>query len=164
MGKADVNGKPYLYVSFVCMDPNLGGLISEASGGGRGGIPADDSIEIYLDTKLDRKSYYQLMVNCRGVYEGHNHPNHATHNPWAVKPLVKTSINKEAGQWTCEAMIPFDQIGGVPAKGARWGVNFVRNYRGQVKRRPDTQMQCWFEVYRGMANLHNPDLFGVFQW
>ena len=164
VGKAEANGKPHLYVSFVCMDPNLDSLISKTGSNRSGGIPSDDSVEIYLDTKLDRKSYYQLMVNCRGVFDGHKHPDHKTHNQWGVTPLIKTSINREAGQWTCEAMIPFDQLGGVPAKGARWGVNFVRNYRGQVSRRPDTQIQCWFEVYRGMEYLHNPDLFGVFQW
>lgn len=164
VGKTEVDGRPFLYVSFVCMDSNLDGLIANSSGGRNSSIPLDDGIEIYLDTKFDRKTYYQLMVNCRGFYEGHDHPDPRTHNPWNVTPQIKTSINKQAGQWTCEALIPFDQLGGVPAKGSRWGVNFVRNYRGQSGLGTGPQIQSWFEVFKEKEQLHRADLFGAFQW
>ena len=80
---------------------------------------------------------------------------------WDSGATVRTSIAREPGQWACEILIPFDRLGGVPAKGTRWAVNFARNFRGQIE---DWQLQSWFAVYDQSRNFHHPSLFGIFQW
>jgi hypothetical protein len=177
VGKADLNGRPHLYISFVCMDPNVGGILNAYTGGAwerQPKITYDDSVEIFLDVNFNRTDYYQLIVNTAGKYWGMYCSSwRATFEggggrPWDPRPNIKTTVNRAAGRWDCEIMIPFDQLGGVPAKGARWSVNFTRNYRGQHA--SGHNLQNWFTVYsesdpnRVGHFLHKPELFGVFQW
>lgn len=174
VGKASLNGKPHLYISFVCMDPNVSGILNNYSGGWerQPRITYDDSVEVFLDTNFDRTDYHQLIVNTSGKYWGMycrtwRDPDGGG-GPWDPRPNIKTTVSRESGRWTCEIMIPFDQLGGVPAAGARWSVNFCRNYRGQHA--PDHNLQNWFLVYseadpiRVGHYFHKPELFGVFQW
>lgn len=168
--------KPCLYVSFVCSDPDLNQIIGKCSHNqtsGHSGISAapfiqDDSVEIYLDTNFDRRDYYQMIVTCKGYYWAAYLPIPDLGHPqtWNVAPVIKTSINKEAGQWVCEALIPFESLGGEPKKGARWAVNFCRNFRGQFDANGSSagRVQCWFEIYEPKGSFHNPGRFGIFEW
>ncbi|MFC1462980.1 sugar-binding protein, partial [Verrucomicrobiota bacterium] len=164
VGKSEVNGKQCIYISFVCRDPDIS-KIKVSDGREAAALIMDDSVEVFLDTNNDRKDYYQLVVNAKGKYWAGYWPmamsDGGKARAWKSSPVIKSTINKDAGQWTCEIMIPFDDIGGVPTKGTRWAVNFCRNFRGQVK---DWQLQSWFAVYDKARNFHHPDLFGVFQW
>lgn len=168
VGKIEKNGRQYLYVSFVCMDPNLDALVLR-QGNGTPNLCQDDGIEIYLDTDTNRRDYYQMIVNARGnwwtsVVQNHDNGSNYTFGPaWDAQQELKTTINKAAGRWTCEVLIPFDRVGGVPAKGSRWAVNFCRNYRGQQVGH-DEWLQTWFLVYDTSRNYHNPELFGMFEW
>ena len=164
VGKTTRNGKECLYVSFVCEDPNVANL----RGGSTTGIWRDDSVEVFVDVNEDRRDYHQLIVNFRGQYVGYYCANsdqgiNARGSPWDARPEIKTVVNAEAKRWTAEILIPFSSLGGVPAKGSRWAVNFTRAFRGQTF--PDSVYQNWFLVYNGKApNYHNPELFGIFQW
>ncbi|NQU10954.1 hypothetical protein HQ590_09205, partial [bacterium] len=170
VGQADLAGKPHLYISFVCLDPNVDGIINTYDNVWRAmtTITRDDSIEIFLDTNFNRTDYQQLIVNTRGYYWGQycrSFRDDGTGSRWDPKPQIKSSVSKETGRWTCEIMIPFDQLGGVPPKGKRWSVNFNRNYRGQ--KGANHQLQNWFLVYESSTAshyYHNPARFGVFQW
>lgn len=158
VGKTDYQGRPHLYVAFVCMDDNLDKLVFQEK------IFNGDSIEIFLDINSDRKDFHQLLVDPHGrcvTYYVPEPSNTHVHYPWAVNPVVKTTINKDAGQWTSEVLVPFEQLGGVPAKGTRWYVNFTRNYRGQSQ---PWQVQSWFQIYTGKLDYYVPSLFGVFEW
>lgn len=171
VGKMDVNGRKHLYISFLCADPNTDQIIANwaqntTNHQDASGIILDDTVEIFLDVNFDRKDYHQLIVNAKGFYWAAYYPTPTgmlenRFQGWNVSPTVKTTINKAAGNWVCEIAIPFDQLGGEPAKGARWSVNFCRNFRGQ---KSDHQLQTWFLVYDQKRNYHHPDLFGVFQW
>jgi len=166
VGKTEKNGRPYLYVSFVCIDPRLDQLVL-AQGNGVRKLCEDDGIEIYLDTKFDRRTYYQMIVNAAAI-GGQRSPepgrlNYRFEPAWNPDQQLKTTINKQAGRWTCEVLIPFDRVGGVPDKGSRWGVNFCRNYRGQPIGKDD-HLQTWFLVFDKERNYHNPQLFGIFEW
>jgi len=164
VGKTTKDGKDFLYVSFVCEDPNVAALVS-----GTGAVWKDDSVEIFLDTNADRRDYHQLIVNCRGQYIGYYCPNgdmgiNGKGSAWNAQPEIKTIVNPEAKRWTGEILIPFSTLGGTPAQGSRWAVNFTRAFRGQGQR-PDSVYQNWFLVYNGREpNYHNPELFGIFQW
>lgn len=165
VGKSEVEGKPFLYISFVCVDPEVAKIKTGGERGVAASLIKDDSVEVYLDTNNDRKDYYQLAINAKGSYwagywskpmsEG------GRGSEWNCTPTIKSTINQSGGQWSCEIMIPFDKLGGVPAKGTRWAVNFCRNFRGQEE---DWQLQSWFAVYDKHRNFHHPNLFGLFQW
>ena len=165
VSKAEVNGQPGLYVSFVCTDPDLAKLKAGAPQGDMMALLGDDTVEVFLDVDNDRVNYHQLIVNARGAFWTAYYPkpllDGGTPQPWACSPAVKTTINAAAGQWTCEIMLPFASLGGVPAPGSRWSVNFCRNFRGQGE---DWQLQTWFAVFDGKRNFHHPSRFGVFQW
>ncbi|MBM4143178.1 MAG: hypothetical protein FJ225_06265 [Lentisphaerae bacterium] len=168
VGKTQLDGKPCLYIAFTCVDPDVSRIVTRAGGGDSSGLIRDDSIEIFLDTNADRKDYYQLIVNAKGAYWSGYYPRpmiegtiQTPSQPWNAGATVKTSITADPGQWVCEILVPFDRLGGVPAKGTRWAVNFARNYRGQIE---DWQLQSWFAVYDQARNFHHPSLFGIFQW
>ena len=165
VGKTEEEGKPCLYISFVCVDPDVAQIKTAGEPGVAASLIRDDSIEVYLDTNNDRKDYYQLAVNAKGSYWAGRWPTPMSEGgkavEWDCAPTIKSTINPSGGQWSCEIMIPFDKLGGVPAKGTRWAVNFCRNFRGQGA---DWQLQSWFAVYDKNRNFHHPNLFGLFQW
>ncbi|MCG2660832.1 MAG: hypothetical protein L6437_11380, partial [Kiritimatiellae bacterium] len=170
IGRAEAGGKPCLYISFICSDPDTDKIITKVTRNvpynSRANIVGDDSLEIYLDTNNDRRDYNQMIVNSRGAYWAAYLPSTEDYQnkiirPWDTQATIKTSIDKAAGQWVCEILIPFERVGGVPAKGTRWTVNFCRNFRGQFE---DWQLQTWFEVYDKSRNFHRPDKFGMFEW
>lgn len=167
IGRTDSGGKPSLYVAFVCSDPQPGRIMAEV----RHNLPFadnrlmnDDSVEIFLDPENDRDSYYQMIINSRGCYSSAAWPSKKDYvqgisKSWNPKPVVKTSVNNSG--WTCELLIPFETMGGAPAKGSIWAVNFCRNFRGQ---KPEGQRQSWYDVYGNEANFHNIKDFGVITW
>ncbi len=163
VSKTTKNGEEYLYISFVCADPD----VSRIRDGHREGVYRDDSVEVYLDTDFNRRDYYHLIVNTRGRYLARYVANAEIGigdrgTPWNVSPQIKTSIDSNASQWSCEILIPFNSLDGVPKEGTRWAVNFTRNFRGQIF--PESVNQNWFLVHKSGMNYHHPELFGVFQW
>ncbi|MCG3149008.1 MAG: hypothetical protein PCFJNLEI_02460 [Verrucomicrobiae bacterium] len=165
VGKKEQGGREYLYISFTCLDPNLSQLVL---GRGEGAtLCRDDSVEIFVDTDSDIRNYNQMIVNAAGKSWAGQMLNqgggrYQVGPAWDAQAQVKTTINKSAGRWSCEILIPFDRLGGVPAKGARWGVNFCRNFRGQSG--VDDHLQTWFSVYEKSRNFQRPELFGRFDW
>lgn len=166
VGKTVQNGKPCLYIAFTCVDPDVSKII--ARNGNTSELIRDDSIEVFLDVNCDRKDYFQFIANAKGAYWSGYYPRpmiegtiQTRPQPWDAGATVKTSVSRDPGQWVCEILIPFDRLGGVPAKGSRWAVNFARNFRGQIE---DWQLQTWFAVYDKNRNFHHPSLFGIFQW
>lgn len=164
VGKNSEEGKDYLYISFVCMDPNLDALVFKG-----GELANDDSVEVFIDSDGNRADYYQLIVNARGnVYSAYC-PNaddgiNGRGRAWASGVKVKTTLNKQAGRWVCEIFIPYASISPLPAKGTKIPVNFCRNFRGQQSGNP-AHLQNWFSVWEGEAsNFHHPRLFGLLEW
>lgn len=165
VNKTKKDGKDYLYISFVCMDPNPDQIVT----GHSNELWKDDSVEVFLDVNFDKRDYFHLIVNAKGQLQARYCANGQqgidnTGTPWNSGAEIKTTINRDAKQWEAEIMIPFDKLGGVPAEGSRWAVNFTRAFRGQGGA-PGSVYQNWFLVYQGSApNYHHPELYGVFQW
>jgi len=165
VGKKEKGGRQYLYIAFTCVDPNLSQLVLGQGDGAT--LCRDDSIEVFLDTDSNPRNYYQMIVNANGkvwagVMQNEGGGRYQIGPAWNAQQEVKATQNKSAGRWSCEILIPFDQLGGVPAKGARWGVNFCRNFRGQAN--IDDHLQTWFSVYDKTRNFQRPELFGKFDW
>jgi hypothetical protein len=163
VSKTKKDGKDYLYISFVCMDPNTNQIIT----GNSNALWKDDSVEVFLDVNNDRRDYFHLIVNAKGQVQAKYCANGQqgidnTGAPWNSGAIVQTTINPTAQQWEAEILIPFDRLGGVPAEGSRWAVNFTRAFRGQGG--PGSVYQNWFLVYKDGTNYHHPELYGVFQW
>ncbi len=169
IGRTAPGSTPALYVAFVCHDPHPEQIVANVRHNlpfSDNGLIKDDTVEIFLDPENDRDSYYQLIVNSRGFYSATIWASkqdylHGAGRPWKARAAVKTSVKPTAGQWVCEVLIPFEAVGGAPAKGARWAVNVCRNFRGQ---NPEGQLQTWFDVYADENNYHNLKDFGVITW
>ena len=83
--------------------------------------------------------------------------------PWNCQPKVRSEIDKKSGEWTCEILVDADKLKGTLKRGARWNVNFCRNYRGQILGLSD-HWQTAFPAFEEGQNYHKPHLFGALQW
>lgn len=88
-----------------------------------GPVWEDDSIEIFIDTNYDRKSFYQIIVNAKGVtYDGKSDG-----NSWNGAYRSAAAMTDKG--WAIELAIPWQDIGldGPPASNSPIGLNLVRN-------------------------------------
>ena len=69
VGQATLEGKNHLYISFVCIDPDVRKIRADWNGawGNPPRVTWDDSVEIFLDVNGDRNDYHQMIVNTRPV-------------------------------------------------------------------------------------------------
>ncbi len=138
-----------LYVAFRCREPALESLVCRAVGHDSE-VYEDDSIEIFLDTKLDSTNYYQYVVNPNGVIFD-------TRNRWGSEwngpCTVATSREKDA--WTVELAIPWKTLGVAPPKpGDRMGLQLAR-----TRAQEPSEVSQWAST-QGPSN-HKPTHFGL---
>ena len=81
----------------------------------------DDSIEILLDTNLDKKSFYHFAVNPNGVIYDASGNN----SQWNSTARIVTLKQKD--YWTVEIEIPLKDINADPKNFSEWGFQMVRN-------------------------------------
>ncbi len=137
-----------LYVGFVCYEPKISGIVAKTTKHD-GKVWEDDSVEIFLDTNFDRKSYYHFIVNAKGVrYEGIGYS-----CSWDGKYEVKTSCQAE--EWVAEFAIPWKTIGmdSPPKKGTKMGVEFTRS-----RIQSPSEITQWSPTFGGN---HIPKQFGI---
>ena len=136
-----------LYLAFRCQEPNLAGLVTKVSSHD-GPVCEDDSVEIFIDTNLDRKTYYQFVFNAKGVaYDGSG-----MSGKWNGQHNAKTSRTMDA--WTLEIAIPWQTIGvKAPKPGTKVGLQIVRT-RVQSPR----ELTQWSPTFAGN---HVPTQFGT---
>ena len=136
-----------LYISFRCYEPNLSGLVTKAKKHDEAAW-ADDSVEIFLDTNLDRKTYYQYAINANAVvYDGEG-----LDKNWNGPCTVKAGREEEA--WTLEVAIPWRTIEmSAPEAGTRIGLELVRTHP-----RDPHEISQWSPTFGGN---HVPSRFGV---
>ena len=136
-----------LYLAFRCHEPNLAGLITKASGRD-GKVWEDDSVEIFIDTNLDRNTYYQFIFNADCVaYDGLG-----WNAKWNGQHNAKT--DRQVDAWTLELAIPWATIGlKTPESGTKLGLEIVRR-RVQTPR----ELTHWSPT---RAGNHVPAQFGT---
>ncbi len=134
----------YLYLGFECIQ-NTEGMRTQ-SRGRDGNAWKDDCIEIFMDTNLDKKTYYQFLFNSKGiVFDGKGYD-----TLWDGIWQVKTKVEKE--RWLAEAAIPFASLELFEDTKQTWGFNICR------KNTIDNEYSRWVNVGR---SSHAPSRFGL---
>jgi len=110
-----------LYVGMRCHDSQMEKLTAKVEDHD-GNVFLDDSIEIFLDTNLDRLSYYQLTVNSKGVrFDAAPGRNRSWNGDWQARTFVGE------GFWSVEAALPLATLDVTPATSPDWGMNLCRH-------------------------------------
>lgn len=137
--------KDNLYICIKCEEPNMAGMQTKVTDKD-GPVWQDDSVEVFIDTDLDRKTYYQIIVNSSGIiYDAFGYDKSVNLNP-----TVATAKDKDS--WTVEIAIPWENLKTTkPELGHKMGIGLVRS-RTQIKE----VQQC--PVLFG--SNHQPDMFG----
>jgi hypothetical protein len=135
-----------LYLSFRCHEPNLSGLVINVNDRD-GSVWGDDSLEIFLDTNLDRKTYFQLVFNPAAVaYDGIG-----SSRQW--NGLFAAKVGREARAWTLEVAVPWATLQmEPPTPGQQIGLEVVRN------RAQSGEHTQWSPTY---GHNHLPEQYGT---
>jgi predicted phosphodiesterase len=112
-------------------------------------IWVDDGVEIFIDTNLDRTTYYQIIVNANGVaYDALGHD-----KTWDSN--LRAAAAREAGAWTIEVALPWAAMTGArPEAGQRLGLNLVRDW-------PSIEQFSHSHWSPTLGSNHVPDRFGI---
>lgn len=136
-----------LYIGFKCEEPEPEAMKSYNEDYD-GSLWTDNSVEVFLDVKYTRVSYFHFITNTIGAqYDEENY-----YSAWNIKWEVKTSLHKNF--WIAEIRIPFSELNIFPKKGDVWGVNFGRNR--YFEKEPE-EISCWTF---GDGTFHAPHKFG----
>ena len=96
--------------------------------------PNEDIIGMSLDTFLDRRNAYYLMINPNGaIRDGQAYDNSRTSNvEW--EGIMRVETERLDDGWSAELAIPFSTLRFDPSKARQeWGINFVRRVRRKVE-------------------------------
>ncbi len=143
-----------LYLSFRCHEPNLAGLVINVTDRD-GSVWFDDSVEIFLDTNLDRKTYFQLVFNPAAVaYDAIGASSYdAIGASRAWNGLFTAKTGREAEAWTLEVAVPWATLQmEPPTPGQRIGLEVVRN------RAQSGELTQWSPTY---GHNHIPQQYGT---
>jgi uncharacterized protein with FMN-binding domain len=145
-----------LYIAFENFDSEevLKSLKANTTLHGQGDIWRDDSIELFIDPLGKRESYYQFIVNSRGIaWEAfHDSPGSAD-TTWQPKYEVKAGVGKES--WIVTLALPYSIFDRTAAPQTEWTFNAVHT------RTVDNEILLWSPVFS--SSSHKPDKFGMLQ-
>lgn len=118
-------------------------------------IYSDDDSEMFIATNPKTPNdHYQLMVNSAGALADVRNKTQEWDSGAAVTAKVIPSSFGVPGAWLVEMVIPFDKLGGAPAAGATWNMNFTRI-------RQQKGIKDWKFTWSPMPDesFHHPDKF-----
>ncbi|HEY3398962.1 MAG TPA: carbohydrate binding family 9 domain-containing protein [Armatimonadota bacterium] len=127
------------YLGALCFDPQPGKLKLDAKQRD-GGVTADDSLEVFIDTVGQRKDVAHLAINAANVQLDSWNEDAAQDFKWTSATRVG------ADGWSAEIALPFARGIG-PAVGDTWLINVARNAPGAGER------SCWVPVQRAYGEL-----------
>lgn len=112
------------------------------------GLKWGNSIELFLDTDFDRRSYYQFVADLAGnIFDARYYADGRVDEPWTSHVVAGTSRSGEA--WTLEMAVPLSDLklhkNLKTLDGLSWGVNIARN-QTTVDSEVNTS---WCGVYHG---------------
>jgi hypothetical protein len=122
----------HLYVSAVCYDSDLDGLVVKTLERDYPGVLSEDmdSFGFSLDTFLDRRNSFLFFINPRGgIKDGQTFNDGTTRNyEWDAIVDVRTTVHDSG--WTVEMSIPWSTLRFDPARSPQtWGINLLRRVR-----------------------------------
>jgi hypothetical protein len=135
----------YIFFAFDVTDNDITTTIKDHDGS----VSRDDSVEIFLDTRLDNK-YYHWLVNSIGVVRDIDDNLNAA---WNGEHLVATSLTDKG--YIVELAIPWKSLNmaGAPQAGSAMGLNLNRNDK------PSPGALSW--AYITGKSFHTPTEFGI---
>jgi len=132
-----------IYIAYQNPEPRMKDLLAEVTERD-GNVWTDDSIEVFFDPTGGQASYYQFIVNAKGVlYDGQGRS-----GDWDSEAEAKAAVSDDG--WTVELAVPLSNLGvkGSP-KGQTWKVNFCRNRYVTGK----LQGQTWSDTGKSFHNV-----------
>ncbi len=142
-----------LYVAVECFESEeaLKKLKADGKGHDEDNIWGDDTVEVFIDPSGKRETYYQLIVNSKGVtWDGFLPSPSSPDKSW--NPEYKTAVKINKDNWTCTLALPFTIYTQSPNFAAKWAFNVVRH-------RPAAgELTYWSPVYNDSS--HHPEKFG----
>ena len=106
----------------------------------------DDAVEIFLDTDLDGRTYYQIIVNTLGTVQDSD----TRDGLWNGE--VRAAAVKGKGFWDLEVAVNLSSMKAKAAPGETWGMNLCRDrWAGREEN------SSWAFVG---ASFHTPQKFG----
>lgn len=139
-----------LYFGFECTEPSTKDLVAKADKRD-GPVWADDSVELFLDTNLDRRTYYQIIVNPKGVFFDQDKGARGLAGAKWNGP-IKVAAKVWPDRWTAEVRLRFAGLRLAEAAGRLWGANFTRS-----SMRGGRSLYSWVKVKK---NFGEPERFG----
>jgi hypothetical protein len=114
----------FLYLALHCEDSDMAHSITKITEHD-GPVYTDNSVEVFLDPGLSRKTYFHFIVNQLGTKYEAIEKSKAWNCNWTA------AVQLEKGGWTLEIAIPFPDLGYLngPATGEKWGINLNRERR-----------------------------------
>jgi len=139
-----------LYFGFECTEPSTAELKANATKRD-GRLWEDDSVELFLDTNGDLHTYYQLIVNSRGViFDQDKGAPGLAGAKWDGPVTAAARVLPD--RWTAEVKLEFTGLRLAETEGRLWGANFARSsFRG------GRSLYVWSPVKR---NFGEPQHFG----
>jgi len=139
-----------LYFGFRCAETTTKGLVTTATERD-GPVWRDDSVELFLDTNHDRRTYYQIVVNSKGVFFDQDTGAAGKARAKWNGPIAAAARVRPDG-WTAEVRLEFTGLRLAEASGRAWGANFTR-----TSLREGRSLYSWIKVKK---NFGEADLFG----
>jgi hypothetical protein len=139
-----------LYLAWRCAEENMKDLVATVRERDSS-VWTDDCIEFFLDTDLDRKTYYQFDVNPLGtIYDGTGIGNKN------FNADVQVATSRDDKGWTVELAIPWKDLNlQSPKAGTKMAYELAR-----LRPRNNEETVSQFPPL-GRASNHQPKLFGV---
>lgn len=146
-----------LYLAVECFETpeNLSTLQAKGTFQNPDALCEDDCVEIFLDPANDRKSYYQLLVNSKGVHAAayYLHPKLPEKGWQTVAYQVAARVGRQS--WTIEVALPFCMFNRTERSQAEWAFNLSRH------RAAAHETAYWSPVHAFTS--HRPKKFGTLQ-
>ena len=112
-----------------------------------GQVWTDDAFEVFVDRGRTRTEYLQFIVNSASVCWDSKGQDGGWDGEWEAKAKVGEGV------WTVEMRLPFTTLGGAPAEGDEWGLNFAWD-----RQTPEPMVASWAATE---GTLHDAGAFGV---
>jgi beta-N-acetylglucosaminidase/Glycosyl hydrolase family 20, domain 2/Carbohydrate family 9 binding domain-like len=145
----------YLYMGVICQESNMAAIIAKRTKNDSD-VFTDDCIDLFLDTNLDRETYYHLVVNTLGtIFDSkdiRNFDGHYVNRKW--NSGCKVAVAKSENFWSLEIAIPLANLGEASSPaGKHWNFSIGRERYAPPKE---------FSAYTGV--FHNPKQFWTMEF
>jgi hypothetical protein len=135
-----------IYFAFHCVEPKYGEMKAYATERDAD-VWQDDAVEIFLDTRNDKKTYFQVIINTLGTIQD------VENRDGTWNGDIQAAVRKGKGFWDAEIAVSLDSMKARVGPDARWGLNLCRDRQVEPP-----EGSSW--AYVGHS-FHNPAKFGT---